>query len=165
MSSPYAGFSFPSRLSTPPQNLLLTISLLLSFPPLYSSSSAGQDHTSLTSSPSSTGREALGASQCATPPSFQGQLTAGVEPTTIGACALFLQHHSPTAPRPSLSATLIAMKFALERSVGCNFGRDRCNLGRLGCLGGDRWRPERVIQVDLLQTNSLPVPHPATASP
>ena len=43
----------------------------------------------------------------------------------------------PTAPRPSLSATLIAMKFALERSVGCNFGRDRCNLG-LGCLGRGR---------------------------
>ena len=43
----------------------------------------------------------------------------------------------PTAPRPSLSATLIAMKFALERSVGCNFGRDRCNLG-LGCLGSGR---------------------------
>ena len=53
----------------------------------------------------------------------------------------------PTAPRPSLSATLIAMKFALERSVGCNFGRDRCNLG-LGCLGRGRWMPERVIQVD-----------------
>ena len=65
----------------------------------------------------------------------------------------------PTAPRPSLSATLIAMKFALERSAGCNFGRDRCNLG-LGCLlGGGRWMPRRVIQVDLLQTNSLPHCH------
>ena len=43
----------------------------------------------------------------------------------------------PTAPRPSLSATLIAMKFASERSAVCNFERDRCNLG-LACLAG--WR-------------------------
>ena len=39
-----------------------------------------------------------GVSECATPPSFHGQLTGGDEPTAIGACALFLQHHLPTAP-------------------------------------------------------------------
>ena len=72
----------------------------------------------------------------------------------------------PTAPRPSLSATLIAMKFALERSVGCNFGRDRCNLG-LGCLGreGEVDARARNSGGSFLQTNCPPVPHPATPSP
>ena len=72
----------------------------------------------------------------------------------------------PTAPRPSLSATLIAMKFASERSAGCNFERDRCNLG-LACLPGWREVDARARNSGGLATNQQPatLPHPSTAKP
>ena len=54
--------------------------------------------------------------------------------TRLGAharCALFQTcEHSADSPA---TIPLIAMKFALERSAGCNLGRDPCNLG-LDCL-------------------------------
>ena len=55
--------------------------------------------------------------------------------TRLGACALSAFPQPATLCSADSPATipLIAMKFALERSAGCNLGRDPCNLG-LDCL-------------------------------
>ena len=55
--------------------------------------------------------------------------------TRLGACALSAFPQPATLCSADSPATipLIAMKFALERSAGCNLGRNPCNLG-LDCL-------------------------------
>ena len=74
------------------------------------------------------------SSKCATAWSFHGQLTMGwidEQDSAHARCALFQTcEHSADSPA---TIPLIAMKFALERSAGCNLGRDPCNLG-LDCL-------------------------------
>ena len=131
MSSPCAEFSSRSKRQPPrsPRATLLVISLLLPHDVL--------DHRSVYH---------LLLEQSTTTGLYQLQVCDSLElprPTDDGVdrrarlgaqahCALFHNANLCSADSPA-TIPLIAMKFALERSAGCNLGRDPCNLG-LDCL-------------------------------